>query len=182
MVVKKIKNVNVINNMKEIIINDDNLKIDDIEKIKKKARAILIKDNKILVGVYSDVVMLPGGGAEKGEDIDDTLLRELEEETGIKYDINDFTKAFNITCYQKNYPTRSGKFVDRLVSTYYYIGEYKGIDESKLNLTDEEASVDFKIDFFTKEELKDRLYKESTNPRKPFFDREMEELLKLIEI
>ena len=168
--------------MKEIIINDDNLKIDDIEKIKKKARAILIKDNKILVGVYSDVVMLPGGGAEKDEDIDDTLIRELEEETGIKYDINDFEKAFNITCYQKDYPTRSGKNVNRLVSTYYYIGEFKGIDPEKLKLTDEEASVDFKIDFFTKEELKERLYKESTNPRKPFFDREMEELLNIIEM
>ena len=168
--------------MKEIIINDDNLKIDDIEKIKKKARAILIKDNKILVGVYSDVVMLPGGGAEKDENIDDTLIRELEEETGIKYDINDFEKAFNITCYQKDYPTRSGKNVNRLVSTYYYIGEFKGIDPEKLKLTEEEASVDFNINFFTKEELKDRLYKESPNPRKPFFDREMEELLNVIEM
>jgi 8-oxo-dGTP pyrophosphatase MutT (NUDIX family) len=130
--VKKIKNVNVVNNMKEIIINDDNLKIDDIEKIKKKARAILIKDNKILVGVYSDVVMLPGGGAEKGEDINDTLIRELEEETGIKYNIEDFKQSFNITCYQKDYPTRSGKNVNRLVSTYYYIGEFKGIDPEKL--------------------------------------------------
>ncbi len=168
--------------MKEIIINDDNLKIDEIEKIKKKARAVLIKDNKILVGVYADVVMLPGGGAEKDEDIDDTLIRELEEETGIKYDINNFNKAFNITCYQKNYPTRSGKNINRLVSTYYYVGDYKGIDSNKVNLTDEEQSVDFKIDFFTKEELKDRLYKESNNPRKPFFDREMEELLNIIEI
>ena len=168
--------------MKEIIINDDNLKIDDIEKIKKKARAILIKDNKILVGVYSDVVMLPGGGAEKGEDIHDTLIRELEEETGIKYNIEDFNESFNITCYQKDYPTRSGKYVNRLVSTYYFIGEFKGIDLDKINLTDEEQSVDFKIDFFTKEELRDRLYKESTNPRKPFFDREMEELLNIIEL
>ena len=168
--------------MKEIIINDDNLKIDDIEKIKKKARAVLIKDNKILVGVYDDVVMLPGGGAEKDENIDDTLIRELEEETGIKYDINEFDKAFNITCYQKNYPTRSGKNVNRLVSTYYYVGEYKGIDLDKVNLTDEEQSVNFKIDFFTKDELKERLYVESSNPRKPYFDREMEELLNIIEL
>jgi ADP-ribose pyrophosphatase YjhB (NUDIX family) len=168
--------------MKEIIINDDNLKIDDIEKVKKKARAILIKDNKILTGVYSDVVMLPGGGVEKDESVDDGLLRELEEETGIKYNIEDFEKSFNVQCYQKDYPTRSGKNVNRLVSTYYYIGEYKGLDNDKLKLTDEEQSVDFKIDFFTKEELLDRLYKESTNPRKPFFDREMEELLKIIEL
>lgn len=168
--------------MKEIIINDDNLKIDDIEKIKNKARAVLIKDNKILVGVYDDVVMLPGGGAEKDEDIDDTLIRELEEETGIKYDINNFKQSFNITCYQKDYPTRSGKNVNRLVSTYYYVGDYKGIDLDKINLTDEEQSVDFKIDFFTKDELRSRLYIESTNPRKPYFDREMEELLNIIEL
>ena len=168
--------------MKEIIINDDNLKVDEIEKVKKKARAVLIKDNKILVGVYADVVMLPGGGAEKDEDTDNTLIRELEEETGIKYDINDFEKAFNIIHYQKNYPTRSGKNVNRLVSTYYYIGKFKGIDPDKFNLTDEEAAVDFKIDFFTKEELLNRLYKDSLNPRKPYFDREMEELLNIIEM
>ena len=141
--------------MKEIIINDDNLKIDDIEKIKKKARAVLIKDNKILVGVYDDVVMLPGGGAEKDENIDDTLIRELEEETGIKYDINDFNKSFNITCYQKDYPTRRDETVNRLIKTKYYLGEFKGIDLENVNRTENEVKGKDKNDlkeYFKKDE------------------------------
>ena len=55
-------------------------------KIRNSAKAIIIRDNKLLVAKMQDdsgiYYLLPGGGQEAGEKLQSCLIRECIEETG----------------------------------------------------------------------------------------------------
>ena len=57
---------------------------DPPERIRTGSRAIIVKENKILLSyeVNTDVYMSPGGGLEAGETLDECCVRELREEAG----------------------------------------------------------------------------------------------------
>ena len=69
--------------MKVLLKNWDQFLIEN-KDIKKVAKAILYIDNKILLLKNDRGWDLPGGHLEKDEDIEDGLVREIEEETGLK--------------------------------------------------------------------------------------------------
>lgn len=60
----------------------------DTTKLRRGALALIIKDNKVLMGkkchrpghFLSDAWHFPGGKAEEGESIEDTVVREMKEE------------------------------------------------------------------------------------------------------
>lgn len=66
--------------------------ISKIEKFRPSVYAIVIQNNRILLmhNKNSLKLSLPGGGIELGERIQDALHRELEEETGLKIEIEGF--------------------------------------------------------------------------------------------
>lgn len=163
--------------MKEIIINDDNLKNSDIEKSSVKARALLYTDNSILVANYNGIYLLPGGKLENNENVIDALQRELVEETGIIYNKEDLTELFVLRYYQKNYLTVDNKILNRLVRTYYYISKFKGVDLTKVNRSNREIEGNFKLELLNIEELSKPLVND--NPRSKYFDRELKEVLKV---
>ena len=164
--------------MNLIVINDDNLSDNDIHKIGNKVRAILLLDNKILVSHYGGVILLPGGSIDKGETIDDAIIRELQEETGIIYDLNQLKKILTIKYYQSNYPTRNNEVMNRLMITHYYLGQFKGIDLNNIKRTEQEIKDNFNLELIN---LNDLLLSEvSNNPRKKYFDRENKEIFKVL--
>ena len=57
---------------------------DPPERIRHSGRAIIIKDNKILLSheVNTNIYMSPGGGLEENEAVSECCVREVEEETG----------------------------------------------------------------------------------------------------
>ena len=57
---------------------------DPPERIRHSGRAIIIKDNKILLSheLNTDIYMSPGGGLENNETLEECVVRELQEETG----------------------------------------------------------------------------------------------------
>jgi len=58
------------------------------EKLRLKVAALLVKDKRILLvrNKGDKGFTLPGGGVERGEDIYDTLSREIEEEIACSLD------------------------------------------------------------------------------------------------
>ena len=166
--------------METIIINESNLSNEDIQIFNNKVRAVLLKDNMILVSNYNGVVLLPGGAINADETDEEALIRELKEETGIIYDFNSMKELLNIENYQKDYPTRRDETVNRLIKTKYYLGEYKGIDLENVNRTENEVKGNFYSELKTLDEFIDTLKELSDNPRKKYFDRENEEIIKVL--
>lgn len=105
--------------MKEILYNYDNLTSSEIDEIVIRLKALIINDkDEITVGYCNKTYQFPGGHLEEGETLEEGLLREIKEETGIE--IKDaIIKPFQkITHYSKNY-RNSGK--NRQNDIYYYI-------------------------------------------------------------
>ena len=166
--------------MKTIIINDTNLHDDDIQKFGNKVRAVLLLDNKILVSHYGGVILLPGGSIDKDETEDDAIIRELKEETGIVYDIDSLKELLLLEYYQPNYPTRRDEVINRLIRTRFYLAQYRGIDLKSINRTENEAKDNFHLDLIELDEFASLINEPSDNPRKKYFDRENQEVLKVL--
>ena len=166
--------------MNTITINDTNLSDKDIQKFGSKVRAILLSGSKILVSSYSGIIILPGGSIEARETETDAIVRELKEETGIIYNINDLEKILSLEYYQPNYPTRRNEIINRLIKTSYYLGQYNGIDINNTSRTESEITGNFNLQLIELEELAKSINKPSYNPRKAYFDRENQEVIKIL--
>ena len=97
---------------------------DPPERIRPGARALIIKDGKILLSyeTNTDVYMSPGGGLEEGESLEECVIRELREEAG--YEV----KPIRYFLEFKEY------WLETLYISNYFICEIKG--ECKQSLTD----------------------------------------------
>lgn len=168
--------------MKTIIINDNNISSDDINKFGSKARAILIKDNKILVSHYGGVILLPGGSKNYDETPEQCIIRELKEEIGIDYNINSLKKLLILKYFQTNYPTRDNKTINRMITTHYYLGDYKGINDSTASRTENEIRDNFNLQLIEIKDLEQLLNVKGDNPRKEYFDREIREVVKVLKL
>lgn len=89
--------------MKELIINKDNLKQEDVQEVVTRVKAIMINEqNDVLLTYCDDDYQFPGGHLKNGEDIYDGLIREVEEETGIKSKKEDYHPFMLTKHYEKN--------------------------------------------------------------------------------
>ena len=93
--------------MKEIIYNENNLKDSDINKVVKRAKAIIINSNdEILFGYGDKNYQLPGGHLEDGETYDECLAREVKEESGMDIPLEKREPLLTIKYYCKDYPKK----------------------------------------------------------------------------
>lgn len=159
----------------EITINENNLQLKEIDEFQTKVRTILINESQeILIANYGNIILLPGGKIDKNENIIDALKRELLEELGIHYNNNELTYLTTINQFQKNYPKRNGTTKHRLIKTYYYFAEYKGIIDSKQHLTEKEQKDNFKLELIPLNELESLITKNlNNNPRNIYFQQEL---------
>ena len=163
----------------KLIINPYNLKKKDIDEYNIKGRVILINNNsEILVGNYGGTYMLPGGSINYNEDILNGVIRELREETGANYKIEELQYLCHLDYYQKNYPKRNGTIKNRLITTHYYTSEYKEVLKENQILTEKEQKGNFKLELIPIEKLINIIINNTNNnPRNIYF---REELLTII--
>ena len=167
--------------MRVMNINDNNLTYDDITEFKRKARAILIKDGKILVSRYGGVTLLPGGSIEGNEIPTLAMIRELKEETGVDYIPTELKNVMTLRYFQPDYPTREGTTCNRYVYTEFFLGEYKEPDLSNVSRSEKELKDNFHLELISMDDFRNSVLEDTGNPRKKFFDRENQEVINLID-
>ncbi len=163
-----------------LIINDNNLKLSSIHEFKNKVRAILLdSDKNVLIAYYGGVILFPGGGIDYGESASIAIMREFKEEIGISYKEDELEYLNTVSHYQDNYPCQDGHLVNRLITTHYYVGEFKGIKRNNQKLTINEKTYNFKLDVVPFEQLEELVLNNPTdNPRNRFFIEEIKTILK----
>ena len=103
--------------MKEIIINDFQLKDEDMEDSVVRVKGLIINSKgKILLAHNNNTYQFPGGHLDDGESRDECIVREIKEETGIDVEVKE-QPFLCIKTYDNNY-FGTGKKV--LNSIYYY--------------------------------------------------------------
>lgn len=103
--------------MKEIVINDNNLRDEDISESVIRVKGLMINSQgKILLAHNNNTYQFPGGHLEENEEMDECIVREIKEETGIDVEVKE--KPFLcIKTYDNNYFSTGRKV---LSSIYYY--------------------------------------------------------------
>ncbi|MER6180724.1 NUDIX hydrolase [Streptomyces sp. NPDC001652] len=98
------------------------------KKLRVAAYAICVRDGKLLLARWIDDAgkpewTLPGGGMEHGEDPYDTVLREVDEETGYTIGI---TGLLGVDTRRHTYTRRFGRVVDHHALRLVYEGRITG--------------------------------------------------------
>ena len=132
--------------MKNIVRNDDNLKESDITEVVQRVKLLLINsNNEILLGYSHHNYQFIGGHVEEGENLIDTINREIQEETGIKLNIEKIEPFAKALGYYKDWP-KDGE--NRKIEIYYY--EIKTDEKPNLdntNYTDNEKDGKFSLKY-----------------------------------
>ncbi len=100
-------------------------------------RAIIVTDGEVLFqrNVESDEFALPGGHIEKGETVKQTLIRELEEETGMKIFVG------KLVYINENYFQQMGEEVHEI--GFYFLSSVIG--EIPERIESREGHIDFRF-------------------------------------
>ncbi|MEU9913048.1 NUDIX hydrolase [Streptomyces sp. NPDC051001] len=98
------------------------------KKLRVAAYAICVRDGELLLARWIDGAgkpewTLPGGGMEHGEDPYDTVLREVDEETGYTVEI---TGLLGVDTRRHTYTRRFGRVVDHHALRLVYEGRITG--------------------------------------------------------
>ena len=137
--------------MKKIIINDNHLTDKDIERKVTRVKALMInKKGKILIAHNNNTYQFPGGHTEENETIDNCILREIKEETGIQLTIEE-DPFLCIETYDNNYFGTGKKVLNRI---YYYRFLTDEVPNFRETHYDElELSTDFNLFYFNLKDL-----------------------------
>ena len=132
----------------EVIIKEyKGKKILDYQKIVKRVKALIISsNNKILLASNYKDYQFPGGHMEEDESYNEALNRELLEETGINFELEDnLTPDLKLYRYYENYHETKDNTI--LEINYFIIKSDKYIDINNLSLTKEEKDGDFSLTY-----------------------------------
>lgn len=111
-------------------------------------RGIIIKDGRLAMmhSLKYDYYKLPGGGIEEGESLEDTLVREVKEESGLVVKKNSIKEFGYVRRIEK------GKIEDIFVQeNYYFLCDVEEIVQAQ-ELDDYEEEERFTLEYVTPEQ------------------------------
>ena len=84
--------------MKEVIYNEHNIEKNKINETITRVKVLLINSNNEITVAFSDnIYHFVGGHVEENETLNEALVREVLEETGIILENKNFKPYFKIT-------------------------------------------------------------------------------------
>ena len=132
--------------MKKLVYNNENLSEQEIDEVVTRVKVFLVNENnELLIATSGGGCQLPGGHREEGEDLMDTVVREMREETGInleKYEIKD--SFFSIQHLTRNYKNSGKNRCSEMI--YFHVVTSKEPNLDNLNLTEDEKKNEFAIE------------------------------------
>ena len=138
--------------MRKIIINEDQISEEEIESTVIRVKGLILNSQgKILLAHNNYTYQFPGGHKEDYEELDDCILREIKDETGISLTIEE--KPFlNIITYDSNY-FETGKKVKNSIFYYRFFSDQNpNFEETRYD--ELELSTDFELFYVDFKDLK----------------------------
>ena len=128
--------------MKEIIYNYDNVDENEINRIVRRAKALIINDeNEVILALSHQNYYFIGGHVDNDESDFDCLKREIKEETGVDVDIEPMKPFLRIKYLNSNFPIEGVNTMS--MANYYVLKMNLEAKEEERVLTDSEAEGGF---------------------------------------
>ena len=140
--------------MKILIDNKNNLKDSQMTDFVRKVKLLIVNsNNEILLAYQRNGYEFPGGTNEPGEDLSKTVLRELQEETGIELKSTNIEPFACLKGYYKDWPEKDR---NKLIEIFYYelkTDEKPNMDN--INLTENEKKGNFSLKYINLSEVEE---------------------------
>lgn len=149
--------------MKRIIINDHELTEEDLEmEVIRVKGLILNSQGKVLLVHNNNTYQFPGGHLEENETMNECIIREIEDETGISLTVEE-NPFLCIETFDNDYFGTNKKVLNRIY--YYRFFTNQEPDLSKTHYDELELETDFNLFYINFEQLEDFI-KEQTISKK----------------
>ncbi len=129
--------------MRRVFINENNLTPEDLSYEVIRVKGFIINSNNdILVAHNNNTYQLVGGHVENNEDMEEALIREIKEETGI--DVESINGPFmQIMTYSKNYFNSGNNVCSKIYYYKVFSDEIPNLNET--NYDELEKQTDFSL-------------------------------------
>ena len=141
--------------MKEIVINDHQLTMDDIESKVVRVKGLIINSKgKILLAHNNNTYQFPGGHKEDDEEMDACVIREIKEETGISLEVTE-RPFLCIETFDNDYFGTGKKVLNSIYYYRFFTDEVPNFDETHYD--ELELATDFNLFYLSFDSLRDFL-------------------------
>ena len=136
----------------QVIHNEDNLTLNDANKVTLRAKLIVENNNdEILICHMGVKYFLIGGHIDNDESDEQCLTREVAEESGVTLNFSNILPIASSNYINKDYPQNG---VITYTNTNYYAIKYDLVPNIEMqNLTEEEKKENFKLMYIPKNEV-----------------------------
>lgn len=144
--------IKVLPKVNQVIHNEDNLTLNDANKVTLRAKLIVENNNdEILICHMGVKYFLIGGHIDNDESDEQCLTREVAEESGVTLDFSNILPIASSNYINKDYP-QNGDIT--YTNTNYYAIKYDLVPNIEMqNLTKEEKKENFKLMYIPKNEV-----------------------------
>lgn len=126
------------------VYNQDKLEDSQVDRLVRRVKVFLVNSRKeFLFGHSASAYQLVGGHVESGESLEQTLFREVLEESGIELTPGDYEPFYLHKKYCKDYPTAGTNSCYEIF--FYFIETDEEPDLRKISLTQNERKNNYTI-------------------------------------